>query len=220
LFIHDLVGTENNPVYQELSAENLDRQYSFLRSVTLASLKLGQPMLSIEVIKALNYHAVSCLHGNAGEFRTWPVNVGGAAVAGGFEPPLHIQVPPLMQMFTNYVNRVWDQLDDVTLAAYVLWRLNFIHPFINGNGRSARAACHFVLCLKAGGWLPGDPIVPELIRANRAEYVACLKAVDATFVAGALDLSPLHSFLTRLIDQQIASAGPPAPAAPVLLPAP
>lgn len=213
MFVHDLVGTEHHPVYQELAAENLDRQYSFLRSVTLASLKLGQPMLSIEVIKALNYHAVSCLHANAGEFRGWIVNVGGPASSGGYEPPLHIQVPPMMQMFTNFVNRVWDQWDPVTLAAYVLWRLNFIHPFINGNGRAARAACHFVLCLKAEGWLPGDPILPDLIKASRDEYIACLKAVDATFIAGALDLTPLHSFLTRLIDKQIASAGPQPPAA-------
>lgn len=210
MFVHDLVGTEQHPVYQELAAENLDRQYGFLRSITLASLKLGQPMLSIEVIRALNYHAVSCLHANAGEFRGWLVTVGGTAEGGGFEPPLHIQVPPMMQMFTNLVNRMWDQWDPVTLAAYVLWRLNFIHPFINGNGRAARAACHFVLCLKAGGWLPGDPILPDLIRQNRAEYVACLKAVDTTFLAGALDLSPLHKFLTRLIDEQLRTAGPAA----------
>lgn len=170
-------------------------------------------MLSIEVIKALNYHAVSCLHANAGEFRTWPVSVGDpskAADPNAFQPPLHIQVPPLMQMFTNQVNRMWDSTDAVTLAAFVLWRLNFIHPFINGNGRAARAACHYVLCLKAGGWLPGDPILPELIRSNRAEYVARLKQVDATAKAGALDLTPVHEFLTRLLDEQLKSAGPPA----------
>lgn len=206
MFVHDLVGTEQNPAYQQLAAENLDRQYSFLRSVTITSLSLGQPMLSIEVIKALNYHAVSCLHANAGEFRTWPVTVG-----QDFQPPLHIQVPPLMQMFTNQVNRMWDSTDAVTLSAFVLWRLNFIHPFINGNGRAARAACHFVLCLKSGGWLPGDPILPELIKANRDEYVACLKKVDATFANSGLDLTPLHQLLTRLIDEQLRTAGP-APA--------
>ena len=221
MFVHDLVGTEQHPAYQQLSAENLDRQYSFLRSVTVASLQLGQPMLSIEVIKALNYHAVSCLHASAGEFRVWPVTVGDPSKADdpdAFKPPLHIQVPPLMQMFTNQVNRMWDGNDAVTLAAFVLWRLNHIHPFINGNGRTARAACHFVLCLRAGGWLPGDPILPELIRTNRPEYVARLKAVDATFKAGALDLTPLHEFLMRLIDEQLKSAAPPPP--PLQLPGP
>ena len=212
MFIYDLVGTEQHPAYQQLAAENLGRQYSFLRSITIASLGVGQPMISTEVIKALNYHAISCLHTNAGEYRPCPVTV------GTFTPPPHFQVPALMQMFTNQVNRLWDSLDDVTLAALVLWRLNFIHPFINGNGRTARVACHYVLCLKAGGWLPGDPILPDLLRANRDEYVDRLKAVDASFLAGGgLDLTPLHELLTRLLDQQLRSAGPapdePEPAA-------
>lgn len=208
MFVHDLVGTEQHPVYQELAAENLGRQYSFLRSVTLASLQLGQPMLSIEVIKALNHHAISCLHANAGEFRPCRVTV------GDYNPPEHFQVPALMQMFTNQTNRMWDQLDPVALAAFVLWRMNHIHPFINGNGRAARAACYLVLCMKLGGWLPGDTILPELIRAHRAEYVLALKAADLSAAAGNLDLSALHALLARLLDQQLSGpAGPEAPSA-------
>jgi len=202
MFVYELVGTEQNPIYQELSAENLGRQYGFLRSMVLTSLSLQQPVLSIEVIKALNYHAIACLHTNVGEFRPIPVSVGNLAV-----PSFH-QVPALMQMFTNYVNRVWDSTDPVTLAAFVLWRLNAIHPFINGNGRTARACCHMVLCMKLGGWLPGDPILPELIRSNRPEYVQALQAADASAVAGQLDLSVLHAFLSRLLAEQLASAVP------------
>ena len=204
MYIHDLVGTEQHPVYQELSAENLSRQYGFLRSIVLASMNLGQPMLSIEVIKALNYHAIACLHTNAGEFRPCDVTV------GAYVPPPHYLVAGHMQMFTNLVNRVWETSDAVASSAYVLWRLNGIHPFINGNGRTARAACHLVLCMKLGGWLPGDPILPELIRANRAEYVNALRAADAsTLNGGVLDLSTLHALLARLLGEQLASAGPP-----------
>lgn len=202
MFVYELVGTEQNPVYQELAAENLGRQYTFLRSIVLTSIKLQHPMLSIEVIRALNYHAIACLHTNVGEFRPIPVTVGTLSV------PPHFQVPALMQMFTNWVNRNWDSADPVLLAAFVLWRLNAIHPFINGNGRTARACCHMVLCLKLGGWLPGDPILPELIRANRPEYVQALQAADASAVAGNLDLSVLHAFLSRLLSEQLASAMP------------
>lgn len=207
MFIHPLVGTENHPVYQQLSAENLERQYTFLQSVITASLALGQPSLSIEIIKALNHHAIACLHPSAGEFRPWPVEV------GEYRPPLHFEVPALMQMFTNHVNRIWDASDPVALAAYVLWKMNHIHPFINGNGRAARAACYLVLCTKLGGWLPGETILPELIRANRPEYVGALKAADEGLrVAGQPDLTILHAFLARLLAQQLAGpAGPPAP---------
>ena len=92
----------------------------------------------------------------------------------------------------------------------VLWRLNHIHPFINGNGRSARAACYFVICLKLNGWLPGSKILPELLRQNRVEYVDVLKQVDASYNAGALDLTPLRTLIEKLLVQQVT----PAPVAP------
>lgn len=199
MFIYDLVGTEQNGPYQNLAAENLARQYTFLRSVVEASIELNQCVLSIEALKALNYHAIACLHFSAGTFRPCEVTV------GAHKPAPHFQVPALMQMFTNEVNRIWDATDPVTLAAYVLWRLNYIHPFVNGNGRTARAACHLILCMKLGGWLPGDTILPELLRTNRPQYVDALKHADASLSKGGVDLGPLHALLSGLLDQQLKS---------------
>lgn len=209
MFIFEAVGNEQHPVYQQLTIENLDRQYSFVRSIVLASINIGQPMLSIEIIKALNYHAISCLHVSAGEFRPCPVTV------GDYQPPAHFQVPALMQMFTNQVNRHWIETDPVVLAAFVLWRLNHIHPFVNGNGRTARVASYFVLCCRSGGWLPGQKLLPERIVENRDEYVAALQQVDASTLTGTLDLSPLHSMMSRLLNEQLADTeeGPVQPAA-------
>lgn len=78
-----------------------------------------------------------------------------------------------MNAFVNEINRHLEATDALTLAAYCLWRLNHIHPFINGNGRTARALCYYVLCVKFGGPLPGAPILPELIRRDREQYVEC-----------------------------------------------
>lgn len=204
MFVFELIGSEQNAVYQKLAVENLDRQYSFLQSIVEASLALGQPMLSIEVIRALNYHAISCLHVSCGEFRPCPVTVGTGEDA--YIPPAHFQVPARMQMFTNDVNRHWEQLDPVSLAAHVLWKMNHIHPFVNGNGRTARVSSYFVLCLKAGGWLPGTKLLPERIRENRDEYVAALKTADASLAAGQLDLTALHGLLARLLNEQLSES--------------
>jgi Fic family protein len=111
-----------------------------------------------------------------------------------------------MQMFTNQVNRTWDLYDGVTLATFVMWRLNHIHPFVNGNGRTARVAAYFVLCLKAGGWLPGKKLLPERIVENRPEYVEALNLGDRSLNAGALDLSVLHAMMSRLLDEQMQEA--------------
>jgi Fic family protein len=197
MFVFELVGGEGHPAYQSLSIENLDRQYSFLRSAVLTSLALNRPMLSLEVIQALNFHAISCLHSNAGQLRPCQVNV------GDYVPPPHWEVPARMNMFVDEVNRHWDVSDPVVLAAFVLWRLNHIHPFVNGNGRTARVTCYFVLCLKAGHWLAGDVLLPELIRRERAEYVAALKHADASLITGNLDLSALHALLSRLLAEQL-----------------
>ena len=70
---------------------------------------------------------------------------------GNHVPPEHYRVPALMDDFVNEVNRNWEKTDPVVLATYVLWRMNHIHPFINGNGRTARAASLFcALCNRRG----------------------------------------------------------------------
>lgn len=178
---------------------NGNRQYDFLRSVVIISLKAGKPFLSQHVMKALNFQAITCLHTNAGEYRPCEVKVG-----EDYVPPDHYRVSALMDDFVNTVNRAWEQTDAVSLATLVLWRLNHIHPFINGNGRTARASSYFVLCLKTGGWLPGETILPELLRQNRDEYVEALKKGDASLKAGALDLTALHAMISRLLDTQLA----------------
>jgi hypothetical protein len=202
MIIFELVGREDNPVYRALEVSNGNRQYDFLRSIVQASLDMGKPFLSQHVLKAFNFQAITCLHTNPGEYRPCPVRV------GPYTPPEHYRVPALMDDFVNTINRYWDQLDPVALATYVLWRVNNIHPFINGNGRTARAACYFVLCLKAGNLLQGNTILPELIRANRDEYCAALNLGHNSFAAGNLDLTVLHALVARLVDEQLKSAAP------------
>jgi Fic family protein len=212
LILHELTGTENDPLYQALEIANGNRQYDFLKSMVYVAVQANRRLISHTLIKALNFHAIVCLHSSAGGYRPCAVTV------GNHQPPEHYRVQALMDDFVDNVNRNWESFDPVVLASFVLWRLNYIHPFINGNGRTARAACYFVLCAKLGGWLPGQPILPELIRHNHAAYVAALQQTDASFAGGVLDLRPLHALISRLLIQQLASlpqiAPPASPAAP------
>lgn len=200
MILYDLLGTERHPAYSALAADNLARQYDFLRSVVNAALAINRPMLSSALVKALNYHAISCLHVSAGEYRPCPVTV------GQHHPPDHYLVPELMNGFINEVNRFWETSDISVLAAYCLWRLNYIHPFINGNGRTARVLCYFVVCVKSGGWLRGEPILPELILQHRERYVALLRDVDEGFRDSRADyLNDLTEFIADLLRQQVQS---------------
>ncbi|MFN0315715.1 MAG: Fic family protein [Burkholderiales bacterium] len=152
------------------------------------------------MINALNFQAITCLHTNPGEYRPCPVTV------GDYVPPDHYRVHALMDDFINVVNRIWDSTDPVVLAAWVLWRMNLIHPFINGNGRTARASSYFVLCVKSGGWLPGKTILPELIVRERVSYVEALKHADNSMKTGPEDVSKLHALMSRLLEEQLSTA--------------
>ena len=197
MILHNILKTENHESYQRLESDNLARQYDFLRSIINAAVEVDHQKISTTIIKSLNYHVISCLHIHAGEYRQCPVSV------GNYEPPSHHLVPELMD---NLVNQDWEKPDLITLASYSLWRLNNIHPFINGNGRTARALCYYVLCVSLGGALPGSPILPELIRQNRSEYVGIMRKVDDTHASDDNSgLLHLNNFLMRLLQQQVSS---------------
>lgn len=219
MIVFDLVGdNEHHQVYQDLTIENGIRQYDFLKSIVGASISLGRPFLSSQVLKSLNYHAIACLHSHAGEFRPCEVHVVRPPPQPPYvAPPVH-RVHALMDEFVNFANRIWAETDPLVLAAFVLWRLNWIHPFVNGNGRTARAACYFVLCLKFNQWLPGTVIIPDLIKRERTRYELGLQHADASFQTGNLDLSPLHQLLQDLLNEQLNGNAPAA--APVQPPTP
>lgn len=205
MIIFDLVGdNETHPTYRAMAAENLSRQYDFIRSLVDTSHELGRPVLSHEIIKALNFHAIACLHSSAGEYRPSNVEV------GDYIPPDHTRVPAMMNAFVDETNRWWETADPVALASYVLWRLNCIHPFVNGNGRTARACCYYVLCAKLNMWLPGQTTLPELIRRERPEYVAALKEADAGLRAGngIVGMKRLYDLLSRLLGEQLKPVDP------------
>ena len=38
----------------------------------------------------------------------------------------------------QYVNDGWGERTPIHFASYLMWRMNWIHPFLGGNGRTAR----------------------------------------------------------------------------------
>ncbi len=81
--------------------------------------------------------------------------------------------------------------------------MNWIHQFVEGNGRTARAACYYLICMRQGRLLPGNKIVPERIRENREPYYAALKAADRAWDEGHFDVSELAAYLGELLLAQL-----------------
>ena len=106
----------------------------------------------------------------------------------------------------DHVTDTFDNAVPLNLCAYVMWRLNWIHPFTDGNGRTSRAVAYYVLCAKIGYRLPGHETVPEQIAADKGPYYRALEAADQSLVGDALNVEILEELLDGQLAQQLLSA--------------
>ena len=203
-------------LYVKIQEQNLIRQYELLTNCIEIGLKKGIEAFDKYTLWALNAAAVANIAQFGGRYREDPIYV------GNHKPPHFRDVPNEMDRFFSIIHENWTISEHPTmLAAYALWRLNWIHPFVEGNGRTARAACYYLLCMRQGKLLPGKKIVPERIKENRNPYVAGLRAGDAAWDKGDYDVSTLATYLEQLLKAQISDAAqeaamptqtpPPAP---------
>jgi Fic family protein len=84
-----------------------------------------------------------------------------------------------------------------------MWRLNWIHPFTDGNGRTSRAASYIILCLKLGYRIPGKNTIPDQIAANKTPYYKALEAADNAWEQGRIDLSEMKELLDAMLAKQL-----------------
>ncbi|MBZ8118345.1 Fic family protein [Roseovarius sp. LXJ103] len=196
-----IIESQDPDLYNSLQERNLSRQYDLLVNLIQLGLRLGPHAADKYTLYALNHSAVSGISQLAGRYRQEPIYIGNS----GHRPPTCVEVPELVDRFFSFLYENWDYADAYTLAAYSLWRLNWIHPFIEGNGRTSRAICYYVLCTKLGRLLPGDNIVPDRIRANREPYYHALRAADDAWAGGDLDLSEMSNYIAGLVKAQISN---------------
>lgn len=124
--------------------------------------------------------------------------------------PRHEDVPALVDQACALVQERWND-DPVFLAAYVLWRICWIHPFEDGNGRTARAASYLVLSVRLGFELPGRLPIPARIKHAPIAYTRALEAADAAWAGGVLDLSVMEKLLAFYLEAQLNDDPPSLP---------
>lgn len=143
--------------------------------------------------------ALEGLSSYAGNFRPAGIEIGGSR----HKPPGAHMVPEEIEHMCDYVNDNWEKSSPVHLAAYVLWKLNWIHPFTDGNGRTARAISYLLLCLRLGYRLPGTNTIPDQIVKDKQPYYKALEAADEIWEAKKIDLSELEDLLSALLANQL-----------------
>lgn len=192
---------ENKVLYDEIQRKNLVRQYDLMTNCIQIGLSQGARVFDKYMLWDLNHVAVANISQFAGRFREEPIYV------GDHKPPHFRDVPHLMDQFLSSIHENRYEWSEFELAAYALWRLLWIHPFIEGNGRTARAACYYLLCVKSGGLIRGRKILPERIQEDRKPYYAALASADRAWEEGNLDIVDLANYLADLLEEQITDDG-------------
>lgn len=89
-----------------------------------------------------------------------------------YHPPSHTRLLPLMNRFCDFANDKDKQyffVHPVAKGIILHFLIGFIHPFIDGNGRTARTIFYWYL-LKKGYWLIEYMSVSRVILNAKAQY--------------------------------------------------
>jgi Fic family protein len=135
----------------------------------------------------------------AGNWRPAGIEIGDSQ----HKPPAAFEVPERIEELCDYVNEKWTEKSPLHLAAYVMWRLNWIHPFTDGNGRTSRAVSYLVLCIRLRALLPGRLTIPEQIEQDRTPYYRALEAADTAWAECKIDLTAMKQLLGAMLAKQL-----------------
>lgn len=138
VLIEDGITIGGKPIRDCYEATGHAKAYDYM----LRTARGGELCFSEDVIlqlHALFYSGIDPEH--AGRYRTGQVFISGAE----YIPPAADEVPEQMAGLIDELNAKKDNLHPVLLAAYAHRRLVDIHPFQDGNGRTARLLMNLIL---------------------------------------------------------------------------
>jgi Fic family protein len=181
LVIHKGLTVGGKPMVEHLEAINHYEAVALLRDVVKEKTALNRSLL-------LSLHGL-ILRGidrdNAGRFRSVPVMISGSRHV----PPQPWQLDQLMEdYFNGYVERKIP-LHPILLAANMHERLVSIHPFIDGNGRTARLIMNLILLQH------GFPIA--IIHGDMASRLAYYHALEKCNLQD--DTSDFHALIALAV---------------------
>jgi fido (protein-threonine AMPylation protein) len=123
----------------KLEARNALEQFGAVITLVEQFTATEHPPFRLRSSTILQLHRIALdgLSAYAGVFRPAGVDIGGSA----HKPVAAYLFPMRIEEMCEYVTDNWSR-PAIHLTAYALWRLNWIHPFTDGNGRTARAVAY------------------------------------------------------------------------------
>ncbi len=137
-----------------------------------------------EIVRQMHAIIMSSIHDDiAGVYRTIPVHV------GNYIPPDSQHIPDLMKEYVFWINK--SELHTISpfiSAGIVHYQFVAIHPFVDGNGRTARALTKlFLMCM--GFDITSYFSLETFYNRDRKAYYAALDSADIHRFQGKPDLT-------------------------------
>ena len=166
LVVHQGLTIGGKSVQEHLEALNHDEAIEFVRDLVNNKTEITEYRL-----KQIHHLVLKGIdRRNAGVYRSVPVRIGGSSHL----PPEPFMVNKLMEDLFRFYEAEKFKMHPVLLAAEMHERLVTIHPFIDGNGRTARLLMNLIL-LRNGYTLA----ILKGSQTNRLAYYQALDAVQA-----------------------------------------
>lgn len=176
------------PLKDSLEAKNLAHAMDFFEE------------LATHTDKPITAHDVRQIHAsilkgiddtNGGKYRLSEVEISGSQ----YKPPTYIRVPDEMENFSNWLEQITlptysSESSPVVLACVAHTWFVYLHPFVDGNGRTARILMNLVLMRH------GYPI-SIVTRDDRARYYDALETSHST------DLTPFIALVCDTLEESL-----------------
>lgn len=177
------ITIEGKSLREHLEATNHLKAINFIRSIV----KKGHQYITENTIKDIHKLILAGIDDKwAGVYRQIQVFIRGASV----EPPTPDKVPVKMLKLAEWLQSIQGE-HPVKVAADFHFRFVVIHPFIDGNGRTARLLTNLILLGH------GYPIM--IIKTN--ERTAYMQAIEKGTIAH--DLTDFYSVITHAVERSL-----------------
>lgn len=164
LVLQEGVTIKGKPLKDHLEARDHKEALDFLYDLVAP----GSASISEHLVRQLHQLVVRETDAEfAGKYRTGSVIIGGA----DHTPPDAVDVPRQMKECIRWIKKNQNVLHPVELAALLHHKLVYIHPFFDGNGRTARLVMNVFLMRQ------GFPLA-IILRNDRKKYYRMLQIAD------------------------------------------
>jgi len=163
LVIEDGITVGEKPLGEYLAAKNHPDAIRFVEELVEGGREIDEGSI-------LRLHELIMLGivEDAGSYRISGVRIAGAT----FSPPPSNEVKPLLFDLVSWLRENPEELTPIELAAVFHYKFVWIHPFSEGNGRTARILMNAILMQY------GYPFIVNITSRERERYLRALSEAD------------------------------------------